>query len=122
MSGFFGCTSRKLLHIMKVDIGGLSMSEIQSNIGSANKIATSMGHVGDRVRYASSKPIQKASRTTVRVNQESAHSVDQMKNMVTQFGQSFQNDIAHIRSVAREFERVDREVGRGFSNLQGLGK
>lgn len=98
------------------------MSKIQSNIGSANKIATSMGHVGDRVRHASSEPIQKASRTTVRVNQDAAHSVDQMKKMVTQFGQSFQKDIGHIRSVAREFERVDRQVGRDFSNLQGLGK
>ncbi|MBC1457117.1 TIGR04197 family type VII secretion effector [Listeria newyorkensis] len=98
------------------------MSKIQSNIGSANKIATSMGHVGDRVSHASLKPIQKASQTTVRVNQEAAHSADQMKKMVTQFGQSFQKDIGHIRSVAREFDRVDREVGGDFSNLQEVGK
>ncbi|AQY49781.1 hypothetical protein PWEIH_02207 [Listeria weihenstephanensis FSL R9-0317] len=90
------------------------MSQIKSNLGRANQVATSMGHATDAMRQSGSKQVQLANRTSVKVSHDAKQSSDKVKQLMMQLGKSFGRDVAHIRSVAQEFERVDREVGNGL--------
>ncbi|EUJ43793.1 hypothetical protein PRIP_11654 [Listeria riparia FSL S10-1204] len=73
-----------------------------------------MGHATDAMRQAGSKQVQLANRTSVKVSQDTKQSSDKVKHLMIQLGKSFGRDVAHIRSVAQEFERMDHEVGNGF--------
>ncbi|MBC2259874.1 TIGR04197 family type VII secretion effector [Listeria booriae] len=99
------------------------MKQVKSNHSRANQIATSMGHVTDAMQRTSKKQVPQASRTTLQVNQAAKQSSNQAKQLMSQLGQNFSRDVGHIRSVAKEFERVDRALSSGFDlDLQRFGK
>ncbi|MBC2303803.1 TIGR04197 family type VII secretion effector [Listeria booriae] len=90
------------------------MNQLKSNLGRAHQVATSMGHATDVMRQSGLKQVQQANRTSVKVNQDAKQSSDKVKHLMMQLGKSFGRDVAHIRSVAQEFERMDHEVGNGL--------
>jgi len=93
---------------------------IQSNIQSAQQIASRMGSASDAIQRATGKRIKKDGRTTLIVN-EKAQEVNQQSWQLAQlFNQAFQQTIQNIQSAAKEFERKDKDLGDNFNLWQSI--
>ncbi|WP_420489011.1 TIGR04197 family type VII secretion effector [Neobacillus vireti] len=87
---------------------------IQSNIQSAQQIATRMGSASDAIQRATGTPIKKDERTTLIVNMKAQEINQQAMQLAQLFNQSFQQTIQNIQSAAKEFERTDKELENNF--------
>lgn len=93
---------------------------IQSNIQSAQQIATRMGSASDAIQTATGKPINKDERTTLVVNKEAQDINQQARQLAQLFHQAFQQTIQNIQSAAKEFERMDKELGDNCNLWQSI--
>ena len=92
------------------------MGKIQSNFQTAEQIATQMGTASDVIQSATSKSITKSAGTTLTVNAEAQGVNEQAVQLTKQFYDVFQQGINNIRSVVKEFERMDNDLQKSFSN------
>lgn len=90
------------------------MSQIKSNLGQVNQVATSMGHATDAMRQAGSKQVQLANRTSVKVSQDTKQSSDKVKHLMIQLGKSFGRDVAHIARSRRNLNGWITKLGTGL--------
>lgn len=90
---------------------------IQSNIHSAEQIATQMGRASDAIQKATSNTIRKAELTTLTVNKKAQDTNQQAMELAKLFNQAFQQTIQNIQSAAKEFEQMDKELGDYFNDV-----
>lgn len=90
---------------------------IQSNLQTAEQIATKMGSASRSIQNASSQTITKAKRTNLIVNGKVQEANKQALKLIRIFNESFQQTIENIHSVANEFERADIELQDNFDQL-----
>ncbi|WP_369900739.1 TIGR04197 family type VII secretion effector [Bacillus manliponensis] len=92
------------------------MGKFQSNFQTAEQIAMQMGRASDTVQSATSRTITKSTGTTLTVNTQAQSANDEAMQLTKQFQHAFQQGINNIRSVVKEFERMDNELQSNFSN------
>ncbi|MDC2866501.1 TIGR04197 family type VII secretion effector [Bacillus sp. BP-3] len=90
------------------------MGKFQSNLQTAQQIATQMGNAADTIQSATNRSIIKASRTTLSVNAKAQEANQQALELTKQFYSAFQQAVNNIHSVAQDFERMDNELQRIF--------
>ncbi|EEM05462.1 MULTISPECIES: TIGR04197 family type VII secretion effector [Bacillus] len=90
------------------------MGQFQSNFQAAQQIATQMRNASDTIQSATNKSIKKSKRTTLSVNPQAQEANQQMLDLTKQFSAAFQQAVANIHSVAKEFERMDNELHNTF--------
>lgn len=92
------------------------MGRIQSNILTAEQIATQMGTASDAIRRATHKSISKSVSTTLLINANAQEANQKALELTKGFYEAFQQGISKIHSVAQEFERMDKELQNNFIN------
>ncbi|MGP2420788.1 TIGR04197 family type VII secretion effector [Bacillus sp. FH] len=90
------------------------MGEFQSNLHRATQLATKMRNASDRMQSATSRSINKATRTTLSVNFKAQEANQQNLQITKQFCVAFQQTIDNIHSVANEFEEMDTGLQKTF--------
>jgi type VII secretion effector (TIGR04197 family) len=90
---------------------------IESNLASAEEIATEMGQASDSTERATQRTINRADRTTLSVNQQAQSANELAKELTQSFNQVFRQTIQNIQLTAEEFERTDNEL----QNIFGTG-
>ncbi|SDZ68848.1 type VII secretion effector, SACOL2603 family [Evansella caseinilytica] len=88
--------------------------QILSNYTTANAMATKMGQAADRIDRCTNKSVQLSERTTLLANKKAISSFSATRQLFVVFRQAFQKDIDNIRSVAKEFERLDENIEKGI--------
>lgn len=92
------------------------MGKLQSNFQTAEQIATQMGRASDLIQSATSRSITKSNRTTLTVNAQAQSANDETMQLTKQIYDGFQQGINNIRSVVKDFERMDNELHNNFNN------
>lgn len=93
---------------------------IQSNLKTAEKIATEMEKAREANERAINKTLQSANKTTVTVNLKAQEANQEAVKLVRHYNQSFQQTIEKIHSVAKEFERMDKELDDSINQLMPI--
>jgi len=94
--------------LKNLKIGGLYV--IQSNLQTAQEIATQMGKASDSIQSAMNKPLSTDDQTTLTVNEQCQEANQQALKLTNLFNKAFQKTIQNIHSAAEEFERKDYEI------------
>ncbi|MBC1501346.1 TIGR04197 family type VII secretion effector [Listeria weihenstephanensis] len=90
--------------------------EFQSNIQTAEQVATRMGQAIMELEQVASKALNPATRTSLHGNQKAQQSNQQLVHVVQQFQLAFQEDVAKIRLVAHEFAANDVAFKQNFDS------
>ncbi|MBC1483973.1 TIGR04197 family type VII secretion effector [Listeria sp. FSL L7-1485] len=90
------------------------MTEIQSNFSAAARCAERLGQASEKVANAGASSIVQAEKTTILGNQEALTTNQTVQKMVLSFQQGLIQDIAHVQSVAKEFEYQDVQLKQLF--------
>ncbi|MBM6648310.1 TIGR04197 family type VII secretion effector [Bacillus sp. RIT 809] len=90
------------------------MGEFQSNLHTATQLATKMRNASDRMQSATSRTINKTTRTTLSVNFKAQEANQQNLHITKQFCAAFQQTIDNIHSVVNEFEKMDNGLQKTF--------
>lgn len=96
--------------------GGALMSEFQSNLETAEQVATLMGHADLLIQNIVGKSLTPALKTTLDGNDKAKQSNQQLIQLIQQFQTAFEKDVNNIRSVAHEFVANDEELKKNFEN------
>ena len=83
---------------------------IQSNLQTAQEIATQMRKASDSIQSAMNKPLSTDDQTTLTVNEQCQEANQQALKLTNLFNKAFQKTIQNIHSAAEEFERKDYEI------------
>lgn len=93
--------------------------EIVSQLSVAQKVATSLNSAVNHLE--ADKSVQQDNQTTLQGNQKAKDYITQESQVVQRFALAFKQDIENIRSVANEFESLDRQMQQNFDmNLPTL--
>lgn len=90
---------------------------IESNMQSAEEVATSMGQAGDAVQRVADMTTTKAEKTTLAVNERAQETNDELFIVAELLSTCFSEAIDNIHSVAKEFERTDVELDSSIHEL-----
>lgn len=92
------------------------VGEFQSNIQTAEQVATEMGQAIMALEQVVNRPLNPATRTSLHGNQKAQEGNKELLEVVHQFQQAFQEDIAKIRLVAHEFAANDIALKQNFDS------
>lgn len=90
------------------------VGEFQSNIKTAEQVATLMGQADLSLQKVIGKSLNSAIRTTLSGNDKAQQLNQKLIQVVQQFQVSFEKDAENIRSVAHEFAANDAELKKNF--------
>lgn len=90
------------------------VGEFQSNIKTAEQVATLMGQADLSLQKVIGKSLNPAIRTTLSGNGKAQQVNQKLIQIVQQFQVSFEKDAENIRSVAHEFAANDAELKKNF--------
>lgn len=90
------------------------VGEFQSNIKTAEQVATLMGQADLSLQKVIGKSLNPAIRTTLSGNDRAQQVNQKLIQVVQQFQVSFKKDAENIRSVAHEFAANDAELKKNF--------
>lgn len=107
-------SNHAILRIVSLVQGEDTMTEIQSNFSAAARCAEQLGQASEELATAGASSIVRAEKTTVSGNQEALTTNQSVQAMVLQFQQGLTQDIAHVQSVAKEFDYQDAQLKQLF--------
>ncbi|HLR15543.1 MAG TPA: TIGR04197 family type VII secretion effector [Bacillota bacterium] len=87
-----------------------------SNLLSAEEVATRMGLAVDAVQQAKGMPVTKAENTSLTVNAQAQDAHNELITIAEQLSTCFNQAMDNIQSTAKEFERIDSELGEDIRN------
>ncbi|MBC1557363.1 TIGR04197 family type VII secretion effector [Listeria booriae] len=92
------------------------MAEFQSNLETAEQVATLMGRADLLLQKIVGKSLTPAIQTTLDGNTKARQSNQQLLQLIQQFQTAFEKDVGNIRSAAHEFAANDEELKKNFEN------